>query len=117
MFSVACVCFCLCVSAQVYTSERVDIETVVNPFHRFFMVSKVLYNCKYHPCSGHSLCHSFVMSGHLLPDELPGEQTGHKAAISWLPYRHGDPIQNAHIPPLIITARYQCYILGEVRQA
>ena len=46
-----------------------------------------------------------------LPDQIPGEHTGHKGTISWLPNWHGDPIQNAHIPPLAITARYQFYTL------
>ena len=27
------------------------------PFHRFFIASEVLFNCNYHPSSGHSLCH------------------------------------------------------------
>ena len=81
------------------------------PFHTFFIPSKVLYNCKYHPSLGHSLCHSFVRRSHLLPDQLPGEHTDHKAAISWLPYQCSDPIQNAHILPLAITARYQFYTL------
>ena len=81
------------------------------PFHRFFITSKVLYNCKYHPSLGHSLYHSFVRRGHLLRDQLPGVNTGLKAAISWLPNWHGDPIQNAHILPLAITARYQFYTL------
>ena len=58
----------------------------IAPFHRFFMSSKVLYNSKYHPSSGHSLCHSFVRRSHLLPDQLPGEHTCHM-----LPY-HGYPI-------------------------
>ena len=45
------------------------------------------------------------------PRSTPWEHTGHKAAISWLPNWCGVPIQNAHIPPLAITARYQCYTL------
>ena len=57
----------------------------IAPFHIFFIASKALYNCKYHPSLGHSLYHSFVRRSHLLPDQLPGEHTCHKAAISWLP--------------------------------
>ena len=43
---------------------------------------------------------------------FPGEHTDHKAAISWFPNWHSDPIQNAHILPLAITARYQFYTLA-----
>ena len=45
----------------------------------------------YDPSSGQPLCHSFYGGSHLLPSQLPGEHTGHKAAS-----RHSEPIWNAH---------------------
>ena len=36
---------------------------------------------------------------HLLPSQLPGEHTGHKAAS-----RCSEPIWNAHIPPIALIA-------------
>ena len=55
------------------------------PFHRFFVISKALYNNIYPPGSGLSLCHSFMRRSHPLSDQLPGEHTGHLAAISCFP--------------------------------
>ena len=43
---------------------------------------------------------SFLYEGeHLLPSQLPGEHTGHKAAS-----RCSEPIWNAHIPPITLIA-------------
>ena len=55
------------------------------PFHRFFIISKGLYNNIQPPGSGLSLCHSFMRRSHPLSDQLPGEHTGHLAAMSWFP--------------------------------
>ena len=40
-----------------------------------------------------------MRGSHLLPSQLPGEHTGHKAAS-----RHSEPIWNAHIPPIALIA-------------
>ena len=80
------------------------------PFHRFFITSKVLYNCKYHPSLGHSQCHSFVRRSpppRSTPWGAYRSQGCHIMVTQW----HSDPIQNAHILPLAITARYQFHTL------
>ena len=53
--------------------------------------------------------HSFMRRSHPLSDQLPGEHTGHLAAISWFPSWCNEPIWNAHIPP--ITIIHQVLIL------
>ena len=40
-----------------------------------------------------------MRGNHLLPSQLPGEHTGHKAAS-----RCSEPIWNAHIPPITLIA-------------
>ena len=40
-----------------------------------------------------------MRGSHLLPSQLPGEHTGHKAAS-----RCSEPIWNAHIPPIALIA-------------
>ena len=40
-----------------------------------------------------------MRGSHLLPSQLPGEHTGHKAAS-----RCSEPIWNAHIPPITLIA-------------
>ena len=40
-----------------------------------------------------------MRGSHLLPFQLPGEHAGHEAA-----FRHGEPIQNGHIPPITLIA-------------
>ena len=64
----------------------------------------------YYPSSGQALCHSFVRGSHLLPSQLPGDHTGHKAAS-----RCSEPIWNAHYS----STHHHCQVpilhLGEVR--
>ena len=64
----------------------------------------------YYPSSGQALCHSFVRGSHLLPSQLPGEHTGHKAAS-----RHSEPIWNAHYSPICHHCQVPILHFGEVR--
>ena len=58
-----------------------------------WVIPKALYMVHYYyPSAGQALCHSFMRGSHLLPSQLPGEHTGHKAAS-----RHSEPIWNAHV--------------------
>ena len=54
---------------------------------------------------------SFILEGgHLLPSQLPGEHTGHKAAS-----RHGEAIWNAHYSSIHHHCQVPILHLGEVR--
>ena len=64
----------------------------------------------YYPSSGQALCHSFMRGSHLLPSQLPGEHTGHKAAS-----RHSEPIQNAYYSSICHHCQVPILHLGEVR--
>ena len=68
------------------------------PFHRLLIVSKSLYNNINNnpPGSSLSLCHSSMRRSHPLSDQLPGEHTGHLAAISWFPSQCNEPIWNTY---------------------
>ena len=75
------------------------------------VIPKTLYMVQYYyPSSGQTLCHSFVRGSHLLPSQLPGEHTGHKAAS-----RHGEPIINAHYSSTHLHSQVPNLHLGEVR--
>ena len=59
----------------------------------------------YYPISGQALCHSFVRGSHLLPSQLPGEYTGHKAAS-----RCSEPFWNAHYSSTCHHCWYSFYL-------
>ena len=87
-----------------------------NPFYiapdkSDYIIPKVLHMVHhYYPSSSQALCHSFVRGSHILPSQLPGEHTGHKAAS-----RCSEPIWNA----CYSSTHHHCHVpilhLGEVR--
>ena len=74
-----------------------------------FLMCFTWYNY-YYPSSGQALFHSFVRGSHLLPSQLPGEHTGHKAASMC-----GEPIWNAHYSSTFHHCQVQILYLVEVR--
>ena len=87
-----------------------------NPFYiapskSDWVIPKALYMVHYYyPSSGQALCHSFMRGSHLIPSQLPGEHTGHKAAS-----RHDEPIWNAHYSSIHHHCQVPILHLGEVR--
>ena len=64
----------------------------------------------YYPSSGQALCHSFARWSHLLPSELPGKHTGHKAAS-----RCSELIWNDHYSSTHHHYQVPILHLGEMR--
>ena len=66
------------------------------PFLKHFTMNIIIT-----PAQAQALCHSLVRGSHLLPSQLPGEHTGHKAASKCSePFWKGKDI----IPLLAVTA-------------
>ena len=75
------------------------------------VIPKVLYMVHYYyPSSGQALCHSFMRGSHLLPSQLPGEHTVHKAAS-----RCSEPIWNAHYSSICHHCQVPILHFGDVR--
>ena len=76
-----------------------------------YIIPKVLHMVHYYyPSSDQALCHSFVRGSYLLPSQLPGEHTGHKATS-----RCNEPIWNAHYSSIFHHCQVPILHLGEVR--